>query len=102
MNNLVFRQRNATAGFSVERLLVVGSIVAAFAIMAVALTFASLSANSHNVAGCTVTRSGASSAMTCSPDVTAGGGGISGAPTQEQITAKNAQRAHSGGLGGLF
>jgi hypothetical protein len=99
MNNLVFRKRNAATTFSVERLLVACSIIAAFAIMAVALTFASLSTDSHNVAGCTMTRSGTSSSMVCSPDTSSSG--IAGAPTQQEITAKNAQRARSG-LGGLF
>jgi hypothetical protein len=99
MNNLVFRKRNAATTFSIQRLLVAGSIVAAFAIMAVALTFAGLSGNTHNVAGCTLSQSGTSSSMVCSPDVSSSG--IAGAPTQQEITAKNAQRARSG-LGGLF
>jgi hypothetical protein len=42
-----------------------------------------------------MTRSGGSSSMVCSPDTPAGG--IGGAPSQQDLTAKNAQRARSGG-----
>jgi hypothetical protein len=100
MNFFLFRHRNATTTFSIERLLIAGSLVAAFAIMAVALVLGTGSGDSRDVAGCTVSRSGTSSAISCSPDYSPGG--ISGAPTQEEITAKNAQRAHYGSLGGLF
>jgi hypothetical protein len=42
---------------------------------------------------CTVTKSGGSSSLVCVPGIVPGG--IGGAPTQQQLTAKNAQRSHA-------
>jgi hypothetical protein len=84
---------------SARRLVFAGVVGAALVLAPAAASFASLNGQqgSQTLAGCTMTRSGTSSSMVCSPDIAPGG--IVGAPTQEDITAKNAQRARTrGGL----
>ena len=52
----------------------------------------------HNVASpstCSINQSGNSSSITCSPGMSPG---VSGAPSEQDITAKNQARLHGGGL----
>lgn len=64
-------------------------IFAALALVAVGITAVAPSA--RLLADCTQTRSGASTSIVCSPNIT---GGLGDAPSEADITAKNAQRAH--------
>jgi hypothetical protein len=59
----------------------------------------SLEPSPQILAGCTHTQSGTSSSIVCSPDAT---GPVSGAPSEAEITAKNAQRTRGYVIGGPF
>jgi hypothetical protein len=49
-----------------------------------------------NPSTCTVSRSGSSSSLVCVPGIVPSVSGV-GAPSQQDLTAKNAQRSHAGG-----
>jgi hypothetical protein len=86
---------------SARRLLLAGGFALAVVLAPNAAAFADPTATLADPSMCTVTRSGSSSSIVCSPGASSG---VSpgGAPSQQDLTAKNAQRAHGGLLGGMF
>jgi hypothetical protein len=102
MNENVIRRSSAARGganTSSRRLIFAGVLGAGLAIGLAVPAFAGPSAGhaSQTLAGsgtCTMNQTGSSASIVCSPNVPPAG--IGGAPSQEQLTAKNAQRGHWG------
>jgi hypothetical protein len=87
-----------TIELPVRRLILASGLAVAVAIVPSVGYFAGTATprTYHTIADpsrCTVTKSGGSSSLVCVPGIVPGG--IGGAPTQQQLTAKNAQRSHA-------
>jgi hypothetical protein len=73
------------------RLVLAGTVAALLAVLlAIAAIGSERDSSSQILAACSQTRSGTSSSIVCTPDTA---GTISGAPSEMDITAKNAQRS---------
>ncbi|MBV9513778.1 MAG: hypothetical protein JO280_07040 [Mycobacteriaceae bacterium] len=84
-----------TITMSTRRLIAATGFAAALLITPTVAAITNGAPASHTLAGCAQTQSGASSSIVCSPNVSRG---VAGAPSEQEITAKNAQRTR-GGLG---
>lgn len=86
------------ATIQARRLILASGLALAVAIVPSVGYFAGTATRDHQTVAkpstCTVTKSRGSSSLVCVPGIAPSGIGV-GAPTQQELTAKNAQRSHA-------